>query len=193
MKFFEDFKLHNDADVDYSDYDKLSYWQYSDKFLKIHKILNGANKGKIQFRFFDKDAGVGNEFSNKYSMMFGATKLLNTKYVDLPEIREITLGPVLFRKVPTNTMESIIREFTEKIDFSSYDNPDDKDNFLINRILSSATTLRYEDRIREIALKSENLGEVFDKLKIISDEAYEFQKELYDKMKLELDIKKYNM
>jgi hypothetical protein len=178
IKFFEQF------------FDTESYFVFSDDSVKIHKILYGENKGKIQFRFFNEK---GQEFSDKYSMMAGVAKLLNTKYANLSKVREITLGPVLFRKVPTNTMNSIITSFTKKIDLSDYHNPDDKEKFLINRILNSTTTLRFEDRIREIALKSENLGEIFDKLKIVSDEANEFQKEVYDKMKLDLQIKKYNI
>ena len=181
LLLFEEFKIPSD-DIDHDE------WVYSDEFLKIHKILHGENKGKIQFIFFNIDA-----FDEKYSMMYGVAKLLDTKYANLPEIRGITIGPIKFRKVPENTMVSIINLFIEKIDFTDYNNDDDKDKFLIKRILSSATILKFNDEIKEIALRSQDLGDIFDKLKIISDEIYDYQKNIYEKMKLELDINKFNL
>lgn len=192
IKIFEDFKLHDDADIDYSDYDKSSYWAYSDNFIKIHKILNGVNKGKIQFRFFDENASHGQYFSYKCSMMFGVAKLLDTKYANLPEIRDITIGSIKFRKTHSNTIEHILKLFT-KIDFSCYNNPDDKDKSLIKRIISSSSILKFGDNIKEISLTAQNLGDIFDKLKILRDEVYEYQKELLERYIIELDTKKYNL
>ena len=82
----------------------LSYWQFKDEYLGIHKVLNGENKGKIQFRFFNNKK---NDFSDKYSVMSGSALLLGTKYVNYTEIREITIENALFRKVQINTIEYI--------------------------------------------------------------------------------------
>ena len=174
----------------FEDYSKDSYWAFEDDYLKIHKILHGTNRGKIQFRTPNKE----NPYTlNKFSMMYGASVLLDTKYVNLPEIREIEIGRELFRKVATNTMDSIMIEFTKRIDFTDYDNVNDKDGFTIKRLLISSATFKFGDKIKEIALEAKNLGDIFDNLKIVKDEVYEYQTEMYNNFKLELDMKKYNM
>lgn len=139
-----------------------SYWAFEDEKLKIHKILNGPNKGKILFYFLNEETNL---FNDKFSMLLGCAMILDTKYERKKEIREITLGPIQFRKVYVNTITAILERFCE------YDNK-----------LISIMKERFSEQLKQIPENSNNLGDMIDALKIIK---YEF--------KLITEPKKYNL
>lgn len=161
VKIFEDFEKSND-----------SYWVFEDEYLKIHKILHGANKGKILFRIFNPKE---NNFNDKFSMMYGAAIILGTKYTNYPQIREIKLGPIKFRKVQPNTIDAIISNFLKDLKHD-----DDVSTLWIE--MFSKMKFKFEKYIKKIAEESIDLGEVFDGLKKVKDEI-----EIYT------NVNKYNL
>ena len=165
-----------------------SYWVFKDEYLGIHKILYGVNEGKIQFRFFND---IKNDFSNKFSMMSGSVLLLNTKYVDYSEIRQITIGNKS-RKVQTNTKEYIFNTLIEKSFYDSADASPIELGGLLRNLIENLKIL-FGNKLEEIATESDNLGEIFDKLKIFPEEVLQFQKDHFEKWELDRDTKKYNL
>lgn len=137
------------------------YFIFEDKYLKIQLIKNGVNKGKIMFRFFNNDT---KQFSDKYSMMYSAAILLDSKYERISEIRNIPIGPVLFRKVQTNTLDAIIRKFcTNAVDMILY-------------------ASKFSNEIKNIPMNANNMGDIFDGLR-----------DVRDRIKIDMDSRKYNI
>lgn len=150
IKLFEDLiKVgNNEYDIDKFDHHiNPNYWAFEDNNLKIHKILHGANKGKIIFRFFDEEE---QNFNIKYSMLLGCAKILDTNYENNQKIRAITLGPEKFKNVYNNTVDSILRHFC---------NNDDK--------LVATMRDEYSKILENVPKESKNLGDIIDKLKLI--------------------------
>jgi hypothetical protein len=186
----------------YTQFEKNSYflpihvgphWQFKDEYLGIHKILHGVNEGKIQFIFFNDKK---NNFSDKYSLMSGSAMILDTKYVDNIEIRKIIIEPPL-KKLFVNTKEYILNTFistpptSEKNIYDSIKEPIVLGNYLRNLIENLKIVLGY--KLEKIATESNNLGEIFDKLKIFREDVIQFQKEHFEKWELDRDTKKYNL
>lgn len=177
IKLFEEFNTDNIQKV-LDD----NYLAYKDNFVKVHKILHGVNQGKIRFIIFDdkKDEFI------RYSMLFGAAKLLDTEYSDNTKIRNITIDPnPRFRKVSLITTEAIINLFFKKHDLHVFKELDSE--FVRNE------ETKYKDDIQEVANNAKNLGDIFDGLRDIRNNFEKSHKELIDEHKLKTDTNKYNI
>jgi hypothetical protein len=109
LKLFEDSK-------NMRKFEKVPAIRYEDDYLKIHKIKEGPNKGKIIFKFNEKiDRGL--DWSS-LSVMSGCAKILDTKYEKIPEIRNIELSDdKKFRRVHSNSIDVILQNFLRQIQF----------------------------------------------------------------------------
>jgi hypothetical protein len=137
----------------FESFEKQNYWAYEDNFLRIHKILNPPNNGKILFRFYDEKS---NDFNIKYSMMAGCAKLLGTKYENNPEVRSITLGN-RFREVKVNTMDSIFRNFLVELGYER--------QRMFGDSLAKELRNEFGDYLQKIPSDAKNLGDIIDGLK----------------------------
>ena len=97
-------------------------------------------------------------------MMYSAARLLYTKYANNSEIRNIPIGPVLFRKVQTNTLDAIIRRFCTN-----------NDDIILYKS-------KFSDEIKNIPMNANNMGDVFDGLRQVGD-----------RIKIDMDSRKYNI
>lgn len=162
--------------------------QFQDEYLIVHKVTEGTNKGLIKFKVYEESS---ERYSITYSMLYGAAFLLDSKYETNEQIRNIKLENIAkFRKVNDNTIDAIIFTFLEDI---GYDKESiDKMKFggehsikVLNLMIFSA--------IKKVAKNSKNLGEVFDGLREIRDEFFEFEKPYYNEWKTKKDQEKYNL
>lgn len=161
----------------YFNKDDRYLYAFEDENLQIEKISYGPNNGKIQIRFYDEKT---NHYSYKCSMMAGCARLIDTEYENYPEIRKIELAPDYdefkkFRKVQTNTIESILKYFLEK-------------NGIINEFIR-LSTIKYKEQIKNIAENAKDLGDILDELRKI----YIQIKFDYDEWKMQNDANKYNL
>jgi len=157
------------------------YLAFNDEYLSIHKILNGANKGKIRFILHDPLTGGGDY---KYSMMGGCGYILGTKYDKMPEVRNITVGG--FRKVPTNTMEHIFNDFIEDMGYEDL-------VYAHERKIKEDLLKNFGDEIKKVAEESYNLGDILDGLKNIQNKVFSHLKNDYEEWRLKKDTDKYNL
>lgn len=83
-------------------------YKFDDGNLKIFQIVEGPNKGKISFRFPSEDTFHGYD-SN--SLILGASKILDTDYINNPDIRNIELMDYKYKKLTTSTKYTTIMQF----------------------------------------------------------------------------------
>jgi len=139
----------------FEEYNK-DYLAFNDEYLSIHKILYGPNKGKIRFLFHDFGDSL---IPASYSMMYGCSIILGTKYEKIPQIRQITTEK--FKTVATNTMSCIYQKFMENMGYEGIDFTEHERKNL-NELKN-----KFNYRIQEMRTKSNNIGEILDGLKII--------------------------
>ena len=160
------------------------YDTFEDKNLIVHQIKHGENMGKIFFRFRNKDT---KEFTDKYMMVYGCVKILDTKYEKNTIIRNIKLGPIKFRKVQVNTLGATLNTFLKDL---GYDNME-IDN--VKKRSLSTIIPKFHDKVRELVMTAKNLGDVLDGLREIREYIFNNQREYYEEWKLNKKITKYNL
>lgn len=168
------------------DFDKKSYFEFEDDYLKIHKIKNGENKGKIFFKFFEDYALIASS-----SLMLGCAKILDSKYEKDKNIRDIEIsGHIKFRKIQPNTMEAILKIFVSKIGY-----PEKEAKNILSKITKDGFNeiVSIDNDIRMIALRSKNLGEVLDGLKKIQESFIESKIERFKEWEFQNNIKNFNL
>ena len=182
IKLYEEYLIEHDG--------KYPAAQFQDDYMIVHKVTEGSNKGRIKFKFYDED---DKNYSNICSMIFGATKILDTKYIDNEQIREVKIGGIKFRKVPANTIDVVLNCFLEQMGYNPTtwrQNPEEhSDREQLIKILKEV----FEYKIKNVALESKDLGDIFDNLLKVRDEIFEFQKEHYVEYDSKRMSKKYNV
>jgi hypothetical protein len=160
---------------------------FINKDLLINKITEGANKGKILFKFWNEE---NRTFGDKYSMMAGCAKILDTEYGKNEQLRNIKLEGMKIRKVQTNTVERVVYNFL--LDLGYVNEFPDKylthGGELILRLRN-----KFSEKIKAIPTTSNDLGDIIDELKKVRQELFDFQREDYEKWVFDTDTKKYNL
>jgi len=190
---------------------KVSPIKFEDEKLIVHQIKTGQNKGKILFKFNNeiqsKVVGSCKEsissiwiFTSswdKYSMMSGCSKIIDTKYEKIPEIRRVELGDSKFRKVQGNTIDVILYEFLRDMGYE-----DEPNKFGIGKGDVLGNTSEVIKKLKEkfgytiikmIPEKSKDLGEILDKLRAVREKIFEFQKDHFELWEAERAAKRYNL
>lgn len=162
-----------------------SWFFFDDSNIRVHKIKNGPNQGKIRFYFLN----VSSSLYSKCSMGLSCFRILDTKYEKNSEIRNITLGPKRFRILQANTNHTIIKEFV----FDILKNHDAGELFSVSHKFINLLELKFEEKLKNIAVDCKNLGEVMDNLKKIRNEMMEYIKNDLEEWILDQDTKKYNL
>ena len=162
---------------------------FSDENLDITKILHGPNIGKIGFSIHVKkdktDLHVQKSvFGGKYSMFYGSILIIGTKYEKMSEIRRIETGR--FRKISTNTMESIFTEFMKDMGYNDL-------SFTKERIIVEDLIRKFGEQIEKVATNSQNLGEIIDGLKSIRNQVFDYLKKDFEEWIFKRDVDKYNI
>lgn len=189
-------KIYEEFESEY-----INPFPYQDNYLRIHKIKQGPNKGKIHFIFiipteYDTVKHIKKDEENKYSMVLGCIKILDTEYENNPQIRNIELGPVRFRKVAPNTMESVFIEFLISMGYETEDKAGNM--YSAARFGEFSELLKdlkdtFSDELGKVAETAKNLGEVMDNLKILRNEIFETLKNHFEDWQLQRSIKSYNL
>lgn len=160
-----------------------SYFDFDDGNVRVHKIKNGPNRGKIRFYFQEEDEGY-----SKWSMGMGCNKLLDTKYAENEEIRKITLGHLAkFNKLQPNTTHAIIKNLISR-ELKKLNLPDDVPYSIMNKV-----EYEFKEILKNIALDCKNLGEVIDKLKNIDVRMSDFIYGYIKQIEFDDRINKYNL
>lgn len=180
MKYLKTYEEKYEIDLNF---DKInSYYLFEDNYLKIKKIKNGENKGKIFFNFFEDYALI-----SKSSLMLGCAKILDTKYEKNKNIRNIEISDsIKFRKVQPNTMDAILKIFINKIGY-----PEKEVKNIFSKRYNEMMSI--DNDIRMIALRSKNLGEVLDGLKKIQESFIESERERFEEWEFQNNIKNFNL
>lgn len=176
MKFLEKYDMY--------EWEVGSPYTFEDKNLIVHQITHGENMGKIFFRFRNKDT---KEFTDKYMMVLGCVKILDTEYEKNPIIRNIELGPIKFRKVQVNTLGATLNTFLKEIGYDNMEIDNVKKRSLYTVIP------KFHDKVRELTMAAKNLGDVLDGLREIRKYIFDIQREHYEKWELDRMTKKYNI
>ena len=171
---------------------KVSPIKFEDDRIIVHQIKTGQNKGKILFKF-------NNEIQSswdKYSMMSGCAKIIDTEYEKVPEIREVELGDSKFRKVQGNTIDVVLYEFLKDMGYEN--EPNDfgigKGDVLWNGSQEMLKLkVNFSDKIKMIPADAKNLGEILDKLRVVREKIFEFQKDHFERWEIERSAKRYNV
>lgn len=181
----------------YDNFGQESAYPYEDNYLKIHKIKQGPNKGKIQFRFIiptDNMFYSKKDEENKSSMVLGCVKILDTKYENNSQIRKIELGPVRFRKVAPNTMESVFVEFLIDMGYEA-----DKSTMYAESRYGIFSNLlkelkeKFSNELKVVAENANNLGDVIDNIKNIRQKVFDYLKPHFSEWQLQRSAKQYNL
>jgi len=140
------------------------FYEYEDPKIRIQKIKNGPNKGKInlQTKYFRKD--VKREEWTKFSPIAGCVRLLATKYEKNPKIRNIVLDEInASKEIKVSTMDAVFRNFLSKLGYKSKE-----DLFGADSIIRGLRT-EFGHYIQELSDKSKNLGDLMDGLREIEE------------------------
>lgn len=175
-------------------FEKVPAIQFENDYLKIHKITEGPNKGKILFKFNENNDTKWSSLS----MVSGCAEILDTKYENIPEIRNVELSDnEKFRNVHGNTIDVVLQKFLTQMGYVSINKN------IFDRFVSDVLWYRSEimvnlknlftDKIKMCADSAKDLGEVTDLLKKVRDEVFEYQKDHYDDWELKRNITKYNL
>lgn len=163
---------------------------FQDSNLTIIEIIEGVNKDKISFRIYGDDG-----LWEGYSMIAGCVKILDTDYINNSDIRKIEINGEKFRAVQDRTITDVFIEFLIDMGFDKKSATDS--NRLINKNAqhwnSNYDNNIFAKKIRKLTKNARNLGDIFDGLKKIREEFYVFEKEDYEKWKLENTMKKFNL
>ena len=174
----------------YEDFEKYPAVQFQDEYMIVHKVTVGDNKGRIKFKFYDEE---DKNYSNICSMMFGAAKILDTNYIDNEEIRKLKIVKNKFKKVPTNTIDVVLNCFLEQMGYNPTSWRQHPDEHTDREQLIKILKENFEDKIKNVALESKELGDIFDNLLKVRNEIFEFQREHYSEYDARRMSKKYNV
>jgi hypothetical protein len=196
LKLFED--KYDDANVrkrilaqmkknahrkDMRNFEKMPAIQFEDDYLKVHKIKEGPNNGKILLKFND-DRDMNTTWS-VLSMTSGCAKILDTKYEKIPEIRKVELSN--FRVVHSNSIDVILENFLKQMGY--------EDNNILwykSEVMVKLKEL-FADKIKMCVNSAKDLGEVMDNLRKVREEIFEFQKPHYEEWEMRKNANKYNL
>jgi hypothetical protein len=178
MKYIKEYKKIESEEVYIPDFfvSKIrDVDRYIDEFLYVYKI-KGFAKGKIIFKLYNKDAREADQKWSTFSMLSGCAQILDTKYENKPEIRNITLGSAKFRKVMPNTIDRVFFDFLKDLGYNRNSNP----------LVIKELKVEYQEKLKQIPKAAINLGDVLDELKKIREL-------IREKWILLIDMVKYNL
>lgn len=147
------------------------------------------DKGKLYFRFKVEIPELPEVKERKVSFVLGCLMLLDTDYEKIPEIRDAVITHNSSRYLQKSTKESLIKELLKKMGFDNI-GASHKERKIWNDFFAKS---KFERRFQELSNKSKTLGDIFDGIKTIQNEFFEYEKDDYEKWTIENSMKKFNL
>lgn len=164
---------------------------FKDENISLRRITSPlGDKGKLFFRFPVDIPELPDVKERKISFVLACLMLLDTEYEKMPEIKNVEIIHRNSRILQESTKIAIIKELLKKTEFENigplYSNWEKK-------IFNDKNIKNFIKRIQDLSLNSKFLEDIFNGLKPIQNDFFEYVKENYEKFEIENSMKKFNL